>query len=104
MPDRYTVDLLAPRNAIEAPGPEDERGPLPTDESDTVEEGFTEGELPGFGVVDLGAASTKKSMIPSSIGLSFAVISEPEALKIRVGTPRFIGREQLKSAVRIGNP
>ena len=80
--DRYAVGLLAPRNATEVPDPEDERGPLPTDESDTVEEGYAEGELPGFGAVDLGAASTRKSMIPSSIGLTFALKSETEALKI----------------------
>ena len=71
--DRYALGLLAPRNATEVPDPEDERGPLPTDETDTVEEGYTEGELPGFGAVDLGGAATKKSMIPSSIGLTFAI-------------------------------
>ena len=47
--DRYAVGLLAPLNATDVPDPEDERGPLPTDESDTPEEGYSEGELPGFG-------------------------------------------------------
>ena len=40
--DRYAVGLLAPLNATEAPYPEDERGPLPTDESDTPEEGHAD--------------------------------------------------------------
>ena len=80
--DRYAVGLLAPLNATEVPDPEDERGPLATDESDTVEEGYAEGELPGFGAVDLNEAASKKSMIPSSIGLTFAIKNETEALKI----------------------
>ena len=52
--DRYAVGMLAPRNASKVPDPEDEDGPLATDQADTPEEGYAEQELPGFGAVDTG--------------------------------------------------
>ena len=71
--DRYAVGMLAPRNASKVPDPEDEEGPLATDQTETPEEGYAEQELPGFGAVDTAEAdetSPQKSMIPSSIGLT----------------------------------
>ena len=77
--DRYAVGLLAPLNGTEAPYPEDERGPLPTDESDTPDEGRADEDVSSPDETEGGG---KKSMIPSSIGLTFAVKGETEALKI----------------------
>ena len=82
--DRYAVGLLAPRNASKVPDPEDEEGPLATDQADTAEEGYTEQELPGFGAVETDDTSPRKSMIPSSIGLTFALSRAADAIKITV--------------------
>ena len=85
--ERYAVGMLAPRNAAKIPDPEDEEGPLATDEADTHEEGYTEPEVPVVGAADRAESeenSPRKSMIPSSIGLTFGLSRAADALKVTV--------------------
>ncbi|MCY3780047.1 MAG: DISARM system helicase DrmA [Chloroflexi bacterium] len=94
--DRYALGMLAPRNASKIPDPEDEDGPLATDQADTPEEGYAEQELPGFGAVEAGESdesSPQKSMIPSSIGLTFALSRAADALKVTVRWGVYVRRD-----------
>ena len=82
--ERYAVGLLAPRNAAKLPSPEDEEDALATDQADTPEEGYADEEVAGpEGQAAAGnETSPRKSMIPSSIGLTFALSRAADALKI----------------------
>ena len=94
--DRYAIGLLAPLNASRLPTPEDEEDALATDQADTPEEGYADEEV---AVLDADAAeaaeetSPRKSMIPSSIGLTFALSRAADALKITVRWGRYERRK-----------
>lgn len=82
--ERYAVGLIAPANATALEDPEDEQGPLATDEPDTSEEGYADQELPNFETAEVSYSTEKTSLIPSSVGMTFGVNKDTEALKITV--------------------